>query len=477
MNKSLVIVASALAPLLVLLALIVGLILLLTTSAAACNPTSGGSGTAVSVDPKSVPKGPIAGYAGEQLVNAATIMVAIKDLNMSKRDQQLAVMTAMGESSLKVLDYGDNAGPDSRGLFQQRDNGAWGTYEQRMDPYQSAQMFGKALKGITDRDSLQPTIAVHRVQRNSDPYYYTPFWEPAGQVVAGLTGIRSSSPSIAPVGNQRQSTHYELGPVAPATQTVADTLGPMFDIEEIGGYRTGGDCQDHCRGLALDFMTYQDSAKGQRLADYLVENHEALYVKYIVWQQQIINFSSDYFINAGWRDMASRGNPTDNHMDHVHLSLLDEAQPINGAPAAQCDGPVIGADGWTKPVPGEIDNDYGMRFHPILHINRMHWGIDVGNGCDDDILAVNSGTVTYAGPSGGFGNLIEIDHGEGVHSRYAHMHTSGILVRAGDAVQSGQHIGEIGSAGLSTACHLHFEMTVDGEHVNPYEFLMARITT
>ena len=90
---------------------------------------------------------------------AAIIMLAIQDLGMSKRDQQIAVMTAMGESSLQVLDYGDNAGPDSRGLFQQRANGAWGSYADRMDPATSATNFGKALKQISGRDTMTPTLA------------------------------------------------------------------------------------------------------------------------------------------------------------------------------------------------------------------------------------------------------------------------------------------------------------------------------
>lgn len=92
----------------------------------------------VTIDPESVPSTPIAGYEHEQLVNAAHIMQAGEALGLSARDQTIGVMTAMGESSLRVLDHGDAAGPDSRGLFQQRDNGAWGSYEDRMDPFISA---------------------------------------------------------------------------------------------------------------------------------------------------------------------------------------------------------------------------------------------------------------------------------------------------------------------------------------------------
>lgn len=143
-------------------------------------------GTVV-IDPSVLPADvSVAGYDHEQLLNAAYILQAGRDLGLSGRDQTIGVMTAMGESSLRVIDYGDAAGPDSRGLFQQRDNGAWGTYEDRMDPYISATNFFKALMNVTDRDSMTPTQVAHRVQVNADPDYYTPFWEPAKEVVTGL---------------------------------------------------------------------------------------------------------------------------------------------------------------------------------------------------------------------------------------------------------------------------------------------------
>ena len=114
----------------------------------------------------------IGGWDSTQVANAMAIMNAAADLDMSRRDQEIAVTTAIGESTLRVLDHGDQAGPDSRGLFQQRDNGAWGTYEDRMDPYRSATNFLKALKDIENRDSLSITEAAHRVQGNANPNHY-----------------------------------------------------------------------------------------------------------------------------------------------------------------------------------------------------------------------------------------------------------------------------------------------------------------
>lgn len=146
------------------------------------------TGPAVRVDPAAVPEGPVAGFAGEQLANAAAIVNAAHDLGLDTCAQVVGVMTAMGESSLRVLDRGDVAGPDSRGLFQQRDNGAWGSYADRMDPATSATSFFRALQEVPDWRSLPPTIAAHRTQRNADPYHYQRWWDAAVEVVGALAG-------------------------------------------------------------------------------------------------------------------------------------------------------------------------------------------------------------------------------------------------------------------------------------------------
>lgn len=133
----------------------------------------------------------VAGYSGDQLANAAAIVDAGRAMGLSERDVTIGVMTAMGESGLKVIDHGDAAGPDSRGLFQQRDNGAWGTYAERMDPTASATNFFKALTGIDGRDAMTPTAVAHAVQRNADPNHYEKYWASAVEVVKTLTASQA----------------------------------------------------------------------------------------------------------------------------------------------------------------------------------------------------------------------------------------------------------------------------------------------
>lgn len=434
--------------------------------------TGGISGPALMVDPASVPQGPIAGYGHEQLVNAAHIMLAAKDLGLSARDQQIGIMTAMGESSLRVIDYGDTAGPDSRGLFQQRANGAWGSYADRMNPYISATSFFKVERTIEGREMLEPTIVAHRVQRNADPYHYRPYWDPAGRVLAALGSVRpltSTSPSGAPVQN---NSSYNLGPVQPQTAAVANLLGPMFGIKTIGGYRESDPYPDHPSGLALDFMVYGDKATGDALAAYLIAHAQELGVDYLIWYQRSWSVAR---ADEGWRAMEDRGDDTQNHLDHVHLLLNGDATSVAGMsdPCAPGVSGPVSADGWTKPSQGEITSPYGWRMHPIKHERRFHYGIDLNAACETPIWAANAGTVVISGRSGGYGNLIEIDHGNGVRTRYGHMYDNGLLVQVGQHVGAGQQIGRIGSSGWSTGCHLHFEVKQNGSNVDPAQFLLA----
>lgn len=128
---------------------------------------------------------PIAGFSGDQLKNAAAIINAGDALGVPGYGINIGVMTAIGESGLRVLDYGDAAGPDSRGLFQQRDS--WGPLSVRMDPTGSATLFFQRLLKVPGWQGMTPTEAAHAVQINADPNYYTQFWTVAQSVAAGLT--------------------------------------------------------------------------------------------------------------------------------------------------------------------------------------------------------------------------------------------------------------------------------------------------
>jgi murein DD-endopeptidase MepM/ murein hydrolase activator NlpD len=126
-----------------------------------------------------------------------------------------------------------------------------------------------------------------------------------------------------------------------------------------------------------------------------------------------------------------------------------------------------------KPVIGDIDESspFGIRTDPFVHEAAMHTGIDFRGDTGDPIRATAAGTVTIAGPSGGYGKMVEIDHGHGLATRYGHL--SEIDVMVGDTVRAGAIVGELGSTGRSTGPHLHYEVRVKGEAVDPQKFLDA----
>ena len=124
---------------------------------------------------------------------------------------------------------------------------------------------------------------------------------------------------------------------------------------------------------------------------------------------------------------------------------------------------------WPSTNSTQITSYYGMRYHPILKKNRMHTGLDINAANGTSIIAANKGTVLAAGWQGDYGNAVIIDHGGGITTLYAH--SSKVLVSKGDTVEAGDTIAKVGSTGLSTGPHLHFEVRKDGELTDPLDYV------
>lgn len=133
---------------------------------------------------------------------------------------------------------------------------------------------------------------------------------------------------------------------------------------------------------------------------------------------------------------------------------------------------VGGSGEWKAPLPADAllpGSPYGMRVHPITGASRMHEGTDFAAPQGTRLYSMSSGEVVHAGVMGGYGNLVIVDHGGGITTRYAHM--SSIGVKTGQTVKAGQSVGAVGSTGQSTGAHLHLEVRVREEPVDPLPWL------
>lgn len=125
------------------------------------------------------------------------------------------------------------------------------------------------------------------------------------------------------------------------------------------------------------------------------------------------------------------------------------------------------------PVPGytRITSQFGMRTHPITGVYKLHTGTDISAPLGATFVAANDGVVTYAGYNTAYGNMVIIDHGGGITTLYAHG--SEILVQVGDTVFQGDQVLKVGSTGYSTGPHAHFEVRINGQYVDPLDYITS----
>lgn len=137
----------------------------------------------------------------------------------------------------------------------------------------------------------------------------------------------------------------------------------------------------------------------------------------------------------------------------------EEGEPVRDLPARPAQA--------TAQLP-RLSSGFGYRRHPILGRTALHAGIDIPAPLGTPVLAANGGVVDFAGYAGSYGQMVEIDHGNGLKTRYAHL--SRLLVQPGMAVTRQERIALMGSTGRSTGSHLHFEVRVNGRPANPLAY-------
>jgi murein DD-endopeptidase MepM/ murein hydrolase activator NlpD len=146
------------------------------------------------------------------------------------------------------------------------------------------------------------------------------------------------------------------------------------------------------------------------------------------------------------------------------LRRQQEAAQASGGSVIKGTGTFI----WPAPSSRRVTSLFGTRLHPIYNTYRYHAGIDIGASRGSNCVAADTGTVITSKYSSSYGNYIVISHGNGTTTLYAHLDSR--LVKDGDTVSQGDVIGKIGSTGASTGPHLHFEISVGGERVNPLDY-------
>ncbi|WP_344127240.1 M23 family metallopeptidase [Saccharopolyspora halophila] len=142
----------------------------------------------------------------------------------------------------------------------------------------------------------------------------------------------------------------------------------------------------------------------------------------------------------------------------------EEPAPATAAkvPAAESGEPAKSSNPWVAPTRGEISSVFGMRW------GAMHNGVDIANEVGTPIRAASGGTVVDSGPASGYGLWVRIDHGHGTVTTYGHVHET--LVAKGQEIESGQLVATLGNRGNSTGPHLHFQVDIEGEPVDPVRF-------
>lgn len=389
-------------------------------------------------------------FDAEQLRNAAIIASVGSSLGASKRDIMIALMTAMVESMLRNVNYGDR---DSLGLFQQR--APWAPAHIRMDPEKSARLFflgghggdEPGLFDIKNRDSMSMGEAAQEVQRSAYPDRYAAM---ANEARAILNAMKYVGGQFVPV-NSKGKRYPSIEPVEPWVREAAEYVGAKHDVSTIYGFGYRGNVTDHDDGLALDFMTYSNPRKGDAIAKTIQDMWRALDVTYMIWKQRIKSSPG-----GRWDQMENRGSRTANHMDHVHVSF-QKVGDIDGLLQR-------GMIGHTK---GRRYQHGGRKHRPVRAGTPMSRGgavhdgytqypaLDMDGETGDPIFAVKNGRVTSTRRMNtSYGNHIYIMHPEGFSTLYAHLKNIG--VREGQNVRGGQVIGRMGSTGYSTGSHLHF---------------------
>lgn len=467
---------------------------------------------------------PTAGLSTSQTKNAATVFAVGQQRGISERGIVIALATARQESGFKIYanDGTGDLAPDQRGIARSmglpheavgRDHGSLGLFQQQwpwwspsmeqlMEPAPSAGLFYDALLKVPRWESMEITQAAQAVQRSAYPDAYADDAAVAQQLYDHFAGSRTTSATTVAtsggaggtgLGAVTSSGDFEaLGLTAEEQEACAELVGMPTNLscpptglaaeegltpdallvlrcvdQQFGrhtyhgvGQRAANSASDHPSGRGVDVMieNWQNRSgisEGDQIGEWVRTHSTELGVTYVIWRAKI--WSVDR-ADEGWRPYghpSGAADPTSAHMDHVHVSV--HGNQGTGFAAATGGSTVV------YPVPATMaDRNRDNWGRSGSNWARGHTGTDFSVPCGTPVLASHAGTVQIETDQGWSGpQLVKVSMGPGqLTTWYAHMQR--VTVRAGATVAAGQQIGEVGSEGNSTGCHLHFEVHLKG---------------
>lgn len=221
------------------------------------------------------------------------------------------------------------------------------------------------------------------------------------------------------------------------------------------------------REVLADLKAQAEAIEKQKAAVEEKRNQVALL------RQQLLSQKQQYEAEADEeKQLITRLKDRRGALEAAEAQLARDSENIGGLirqKVAASTGVIRGTGRFVFPANANISSGFGNRVHPILGYSRFHAGVDFSAGYGSTIRAADSGRVIFSGWYGGYGQAVIIDHGGGLTTLYGHA--SRLFVSEGQAVQQGQSIGAVGSTGLSTGPHLHFEVRQNGNPVNPAGYL------
>ncbi|TQL46907.1 murein DD-endopeptidase MepM/ murein hydrolase activator NlpD [Subtercola boreus] len=289
----------------------------------------------------------------------------------------------------------------------------------------------------------------------------------AGQLVSSMAktgGSDQLSAQLLLSGSGADNFLYRLS----ATSRLSQNIGELYERAESAGNAARA-LTDQARVAETERARLADEARAAKDAAIVASRQ----VEYQLELQQ----RNSETLKAQLAVLVENRQATE--ADYTRGEQIREAAAAAAAAAAESDGSGVQVDqgqlsgqGWTRPVGGRISDGFGPRVAPTAGASSYHRGADLGAGCGTPVYAASAGTVNFAGWFGGLGNWVQLSHGGGVQTSYAH--NSQLVVSEGQSVVAGQLISLAGTTGVSTGCHLHYEVTLDGTRTDPVAFMRAR---